>query len=163
MVVSDSSSLILLAKIGLLDRVVAQLRDEIIIPTAVYKETATKKQSFDALLIKKRVEEKRIVVQKTDDSKLYSSVIRDFNLGRGEAEAIVLCLREKSALITDDKKAIQACKVLKIEFTTVPNIVTYLFQRKIISKPEAQVMIEKLQKMGRYSAAIIQTMKDDIS
>ena len=72
----------------------------------VYSET-TKTEAFDAQIIKKRVEEKAIKKKEIKNSKLFSKIKDDFNLGDGEAEAIAFCLENETGLITDDKKAMK--------------------------------------------------------
>ena len=75
---------------------------------------------------------------------------------------IVLCLENKINLITDDKKAMNACKILRINFTTVPNIVIRIYQKDIITKPQASMYIDKLKEIGRYSNTIIKNIKEDL-
>jgi len=88
-------------------------------PKEVEKECCGVKQSLDALLIQKAIEEKRIRVAVVKDRKLYDRIRHDFPLGKGEAEAIALAVSEKAAVVAiDDKHAINACKLLRIPFTT---------------------------------------------
>ncbi|MEK6951073.1 MAG: hypothetical protein AABX13_05110 [Nanoarchaeota archaeon] len=162
MVVLDSSSLILLAKTGLLDLFLAQLKESPVIPSAVYEEGVKAKRADDAFLIKERVKDERILIHQLSDHILSNKLKHDFNLGLGEAEAIALCLQNKAVLITDDKKAISTCKILGIEFVTVPNIVVELYRRKIIQKQEAEVVVKKLQLYGRYSVKIMEKIKEDL-
>ena len=50
------------------------------------------KESFDALLIEKRVEDGKINVYEVEKKDLVKRLTEDFNLGDGEAEAIILCI-----------------------------------------------------------------------
>ena len=60
MIVFDSSTLLLLVKSGLLDNFISDYTDEIIIPVEVKEEeSCDRKNSFDALLIQKRINEKK--------------------------------------------------------------------------------------------------------
>ncbi len=163
MVVLDSSSLILLAKTGLLDLASTWIKEKLVIPLGVYEESVKRKQTFDALLIEERVKHQKIYVQQISDEIFLYKLTRDFNIGKGEAEAIALSLTTKAIVVTDDKKALNCCRVLGIEFVTVPNILVELYQRKIIGREEAKAFQQKLQLYGRYSAKIMEKMNEDLS
>lgn len=70
MIVFDSSTLLLLAKSGLLDDFIADYRGEFIIPSEVKEEICDRKNSFDALLIQKRIDEEKIKAVKVHNIKL---------------------------------------------------------------------------------------------
>jgi len=162
MIILDSSSLILLAKVRMLDILIKNTMQKLVIPEQVYVECTTKMESFDAQLIEKRVKEHAILTRQISNIKLYNKILDDFNLGKGEAEAISLCIELKSGIITDDKKAINTCRVFKIGFTTVAKIVTQFYNKKYITLAEANITIKELQKFGRYSDEIIQKLKEDL-
>lgn len=161
MIAIDSSSLILLAKLSILDKFIKNLKKKLTITEKVQQE-CIKKDTFDAKLIQKRIEEKKISKSKIKNKAIYNKILDDFNLGNGEAETITLCIENKIDIITDDKKAINTCKILEINFTTIPNIIIKLYQKKIISKPEVYVYIAKLEKIGRYKKEIIDKIKGDL-
>lgn len=162
MIVIDSSSLILLAKSDILDIIINNAKQKLIIPEQVYLESTEKKELFDAQIIEKRIKEKSITQKNILNKGLYARILKDFNLGKGETESITLCIELKAGLITDDKKAINACRILKIKFTTVPRLVVYLYKTNLIGKIEANTIIKKLQKFGRYSDEIINKVKEDL-
>ena len=91
MIVFDSSTLILLAKKELLDMFLDNFDGIVAVPEAVREETCIK-ESFDALLIEKRVEDGKIKVYEVEKKDLVKRLTEDFNLGDGEAEAIILCI-----------------------------------------------------------------------
>jgi|SRR3989344_2513569 len=159
----DSSSLILLAKIGALDKIIDNMKDKIIIPEEVYNESVKKKNTFDAKLIEARVKMNKIDRKKIKNMKVYRKIKEDFNLGDGEAECITLCIEYASDLIADDRKAINICKILKIRYTTAPNIIVKLYTKRIIKKQEAENYIKKLEEYGRYSKEIITITKEKIN
>src|SRR3990167_2477515 len=116
MIVFDSSTLILLAKAELLDAFIDDYKKVVIIPQEVNEECCSKKDSFDALLIRKRIEEKRIKTARIHNTELCERFIKDFSIDMGEAEALVLFLEKKALLLAvDDKNAIKACKILRSE------------------------------------------------
>jgi predicted nucleic acid-binding protein len=81
----------------------------------------------------------------------------DFGLGKGEAEAIALCLQEKAQLVaTDDKNGINACKLLGIAFTTAPAILIRCREKNLISRSEAFAKLSFLGLYGRYQNSIIE-------
>lgn len=162
MVVVDSSSLILMAKSGMLDKVVENLKEKMVITGVVYDESISKKEAFDAKIIKERVGGGSIKRIETKNPRLYNKIREDFNLGKGEASAISLCLENKAGLITDDKKAINACKVLKIRFTTAVDLLPAFYRKGLITKAEAEAYFDKLIKFGRYSNKIVQKTKEVI-
>jgi predicted nucleic acid-binding protein len=70
-------------------------------------------------MIQKTLDESRIKLVAVKNRKLVAKLQADFSLGKGEAEAIALALKEKAELLgIDDKNGINACKLLGIPFTT---------------------------------------------
>ena len=162
MIVIDSSSLILLAKIGALDILIKNIKQGLVIPEQVYAECTARKDLFDAQIIEKRIKEKVIAKKSISNQRLCDKIQQDFNLGRGEAEAICLGIELKSGIISDDKKAINACRILKIRFTTVPRLIARFYEEKLMGKAELNLTIKKLQKFGRYSDEIMRKLKEDL-
>lgn len=157
MIVFDSSTLILLAKVELLDTFLGEIEDEVVIPKQVQTECCEEKQSVDALLIRKAIQEKKLFVQPLKDKKLHRKILTDLPLGKGEAEALALAVSQTARLFaTDDKKAIQASKLLKIPFTTALDILLRMYERGLLEKQEACAKLESLRKYGRYKREIIE-------
>jgi predicted nucleic acid-binding protein len=81
----------------------------------------------------------------------------DFGLGRGEAEAIVLALAEKTRVLgIDDKNGINACKLLGVAFTTAIGILVRMREKRIFKTNESLVKLEGLAKHGRYKRLILE-------
>ena len=159
MLVIDSSTLILIAKSGLLDIFIDNLAIQLIIPKAVKNECTSKKELFDAKLITQRINEGKIKVQISGNLKVCKKLMSDFNIAKGEAEALSLCLKKKELLITDDKKAINACKILRLPFATALDILIRVYEKNLIDKEQVNLILEKLVFYGRYSEEIIQDVK----
>jgi len=158
MIVFDSSTLVLLSKIELLDTILTNYTKEITISESVEKESTIKK-TFDGLLIKKRIEENKIKVIIIQDKKT-KKLMEDFNINIGEAESIILALKNKqSILATDDKTAINACKLLNIPFTTAINILIEAKENNFLTKEETNIKLDKLSVYGRYKKEIIEDAK----
>ncbi len=128
----------------------------------VYGESTSKTVAFDAMLIKKRVEERAIEKVELENRALSRKVRADFNVGEGEAEAIALCIGSGSGLITDDKKAMNACRLLGIKFTTAPNLLVAIYKSGLVTKAEANAYMGKLQKAGRYSDHIARQLTGEL-
>ncbi len=154
MIVFDSSTLILLAKSELLDVFIKNYKGVVLISREVEKESTIKK-TYDALLIKNRIEEGKIKVRELMDDRL-EKIMRDFSINKGEAESILLSLNEKADVIAlDDKNAINACKLLNVSFTTAIGILMRSREKGLITLDDAKMKLRLLSKYGRYREEII--------
>lgn len=162
MIAIDSSSLILMAKSGFLEIITSHIKEKLTITNKVYNEIIAKDTLLDTKIIGKKIEENTIFRKEIKNIGLYKKIQTDFNLGESEAEVIIFCLENKSSLITDDKKAINACKVLGIKFTTALNLLIRIYENGLIKKSEFGLCLNKLKKFGRYSETIIQKAMEEI-
>ena len=162
MIIVDSSTLILLAKSGMLDIMLNNLKEQLTISKTVCIEATIKNELFDAKLIKERINEGKIKVKEISNNKIYKKLLKDFNIGEGEAQSITLCLENKVPLIADDKKAINCCRILNIRFITALNLLVRLYKTQKISKAVVENILKKLQFYGRYDDKIIQKIKEEI-
>ena len=152
MLVSNSSTIILIAKIALLSKFLDEVKN-ISITSIIYDEIL-KKDSFENLLIKKEIESGRIKVEQIKE-KDYNNLLKQFKLDKGEASAFALYNNGKyKAVLTDDKELIKICKINNVPFISAMAIIVTLFRKKIVSKNEALEKMEKLQGYGRYSNEI---------
>jgi|SRR5271165_3441616 len=160
MLVFDASTLILIAKIELLDPFLAGVSLEAAIPQEVERECCGVKATLDALMIRKAVDDSRIRVIKVKDRRLVTKLQDDFSLGKGEAEAIALGITEKAQLVaTDDKNGINACKLLQLSFTTAAGILIRSLEKNLISRSDALARLDRLAHYGRYKSSIIQDVR----
>jgi len=116
MEVLDASTLILIAKMEILDLFLDGIESKVAIPAEVVKECCGVKKSLDALLIQKALDESRVKVVAVKNRRLVTKLQGDFGLGRGEAEAIVLALAEKVrlwGLMTRTVSMPASCSVLR--------------------------------------------------
>jgi predicted nucleic acid-binding protein len=158
MIVFDASTLILLAKTEMLDILIRDHKGGFIISGEVEKES-TEKKTFDALLIKKRIEDGKLKVKNVHDNTV-EKIMTDFKINRGEAESIVLALENKgSILATDDKNTMNACKLLHVPFVTAIAIVIRTREKNLLTKEESYTKINELSKYGRYKKEIIEDAK----
>lgn len=153
MIVLDASTAILLAKAELLDTFVEEAELTVAMPRDVQEECRGR-DSLDARLIARAIEEKRIAV-KAVERRAMQRLMGDFGLGRGEAAAIALAAPKGALLATDDRRAIHACKVLKIPFTTAISVLTRMREKGLVSRGEALEKLNRLARDGRYKKEII--------
>jgi predicted nucleic acid-binding protein len=160
MLVFDSSTLILITKIELLDAFLNAIGMEVAIPEEVESECCSGKKTLDAFIIRKAVDEFKMRVIDVKNKRLVVKLQGDFSLGKGEAEAIALALDEKAALLgIDDKSGINACKLLGISFTTAVDILMRSHERGLIDRGGAIAKLETLAHIGRYKRSILEDAK----
>lgn len=154
MIVFDASTLILLAKIGLL----RDLTDhaEIGIPPGI-REECIRGETADAKLIEQLVTEEKIHDLEVAEAgtRKAESLKDDFSIGE-EAYPLELAKEEGYLLATDDKAAIKACKVFGVEFTTAIDFLIRAYERGELSKELAKEKLSQLENYGRYSNSIIE-------
>jgi predicted nucleic acid-binding protein len=160
MLIFDSSTLILTAKIELLDAFLKDIAMEIAIPRAVEDECCGGKKTLDALMIRKALDESRIKVRSVRNRRLVAKLEEDFSMGRGESEAIALALQEKALLVgIDDKNGINACKLAGIPFITAVGILVRSCQKGFIDRSDALIKLSALAQCGWYRNAILEDAK----
>jgi predicted nucleic acid-binding protein len=153
--VFDASTLCLLAKSDLLDLFLDDFRGTLLLPGAVELE-CTGGTWPDAVLIRERIHEGRLLVEQARESRIVAQLAGDFRLGRGEAEALALALEKEGAVVaTDDRNAIRACKVLRLGFVTALAVLAGAVEKGLLSKAAGALCLDKLAVHGRYSAAVI--------
>jgi uncharacterized protein len=160
MFIFDASTLILLARIELLDAFLAGISLRAAIPSEVERECCGVKKSLDALMIQKALDESKIEVLAAKNKRLVMKLQSDFGLGKGEAEAIALAVEMKAKLVgVDDKNGINACKLLGVPFTTAAGILLRCRQKNLISKDDALSKLSLLAVYGRYKNSIIEDVR----
>ncbi len=156
MIVFDASTLILIAKVELLDLFLSNVGVPVAIPAEVAKECCGSKKALDAVVIQKALDESRIKTMSVKNRRVVAKLETDFSLGKGEAEAIALAVNEKARLVgIDDKNGINACKVLGLAFTTAVGILIRSWEKGLLEGPEALEKLGHLAKHGRYKGSII--------
>ena len=161
MIVSDSSTLILLAKASVLETVAGA--DELAIPECVYEESALRgkeKARPDSLIIEKLVAEGKIKVKKAPPGEK-EQLRTSFGITGGENQTVALALAEKSSLVlTDDKKNMTVCRTLGIPYMIALDCVLDLFSSGRITREKAKEAFETISSAGWLSEEIIKSRRD---
>ena len=160
MLIFDASTLILVTRIDLLDPLLGTITMPTAIPFEVHRECCGAKKTLDALMIQEAVDDSRIQVVTVKDRKTVIRMQADFNLGTGEAEAIALALQSKARIVgVDDKNGINACKLLRLPFTTAAGVLILCRQKNLIGRNEAADKLDLLAKYGRYKSSIVEDVR----
>ena len=149
MIVFDSSTLILLAKIDLLQSVLSESKG--IIPESV-KNEVEHKETMDSMLITRQIEAGSLIVKNNPDKKKISKIRKDFPLGKGEIAAFIIANENNYILGTDDGLAIKVCKIFGIRFIAA---IHFLIDSGL-GKDIILAKLDMLKYYGRYSAKIIE-------
>jgi predicted nucleic acid-binding protein len=152
-IVFDSSTLILLAKIEILNIISEDI--QIIVPEMVRSE-CTGKDLFDAKLISLLIKNGKIKVASATKKESVEKLCRDFKIHIGEAEALALALKRNLPIAVDDLPSIKACKILNHKFTTAIHFLINVTENGKINEDMAFVKLEKLSLYGRYSKRILE-------
>ena len=162
MIIFDASTMILLARIDLLELFVSTFAGRVLIPKKVEAEVCCKGKE-EAPLINRLIKEGHIAVLPIKDQRAVKRLESDFALHAGEAEALMLAIEHNVSLIaTDDRNAIRACKMLKLEFTTALAFLVRAFEKKLIDRNEALSRLDKLESIARYKQTIISDVKQKL-
>jgi len=157
MIVFDASTLILLTRSELVDSFLRNTAQAVMIPAEVERECCKVKRSFDALRIGRFIEEERIRVVRVQDRRLLRRLTADFPMGKGEAEAVALMMEIHADLLAvDDRQGINACKLLRLPFTTAINLLLAMRERGWICFEDAEQKLAALEKIGRYRREIVE-------
>ncbi|MFQ6137191.1 MAG: hypothetical protein ACE5PM_08435 [Candidatus Hydrothermarchaeales archaeon] len=160
MIISNSSTLILLAKVSVLQRFLDEYK-RVVIPAQVFEEMIVESDALDSLLIKKEVKNGRI---ETKDVNKTDRILEEFRLHRGEAATYALFQELKGdVILTDDGELIKLCKITGVPFVCAMAVVVRMFKKKLLSKNEACDYLEKLFDYGRYSGQVYKFYKDEVS
>jgi predicted nucleic acid-binding protein len=155
LIVFDASTLILLAKIDLLQLVLRQYSGVIV---EFVKEEIIYKNTMDTKLIIQQINEGNIIVDKNPNKDEMKHILKDFPLGRGEAAALIIAKEKNSLLATDDGLAIKVCKIFGVKFITA---IHFLIGAGL-DKSLATAKLKLLEKYGRYSEEIIKDAEERI-
>ena len=161
MLVSNTSTLVLLAKIGFLEDFI-KISPTIEIPDKVEEEALFEKGSYYAKLIQKLIQDKKIRIISVSKSRV-TEIMSQFHLDEGEAATFAIFNHKRyDAILTDDGELIKLCKLEKVPFICSMAIIIRQFEKKKLSKEEAISKLEELHKIGRYSEKLYEHFKSKV-
>ncbi len=162
MLVSNTSTLVLLAKIDCLEELIS-ISPPIEIPAQVKEEALFEKDSYDAKRIHHLIEENKIKTVEVKSPQI-RRVLAEFRLDEGEAAAYVLFDRKKhTAILTDDGELIKLCKLQNIPFICAMAVIIRLYEKKVLSKEKALEKLDGLNRIGRYSKELYEHFREEVN
>ncbi|MBI4452890.1 hypothetical protein HY637_05660 [Candidatus Woesearchaeota archaeon] len=157
MIISSSSPLILLAKIGKLSTL-EKLYNKVLIPYEVYREVIVqgKKENYsDAALIEKFINEFIFVKHIDEEHKGEAEKLKDA-IGLGENEAMELCIQEKSKLLLmDNLEPRKIANSRGLECISTPGVLLEALKVKVLTFNEYESGIKELSKFAWLSGDIV--------
>lgn len=153
-IVFDASTLILLAKVDLLQIVADKMN--IVIPREVKAETLAKPASYDAQLIDRMLKDGRIHISQKISAINIKTIKEQFRIDIGEAAALFLAKEKGWVIGIDDGPGIRASKILGIHFVTALHVLLEFFHQEYLNRQSALAKLESLEKVGRYHVQIME-------
>jgi len=148
-VVSDSSPLIWLSKIGNL-RILRELYGDVIIPWEVYEEVVAKglREGFsDALVVKRSIKEGWIRIEELDpgDEELAQTLKENaVELHRGEAHATLLARRRRALLLMDESSGRALAETWGIDVKGSLYVVLQALREGLLTREEAKEAVTSM-------------------
>ncbi len=161
MLASNTSTLVLLAKVGCLEAFV-EMASGIEVPVQVKKEALFERDSYYAKVISKLIESKKLRVVEVEKGRIIN-VLKEFRLDDGEAAAYAIFdAKRHKAILTDDGELIKLCKLQKIPFVCAMAVIIVMFERKRLTRGEALSKLKELHEIGRYAEKLYEHFKNEV-
>ncbi|MAF34286.1 hypothetical protein CMO91_00400 [Candidatus Woesearchaeota archaeon] len=145
MIISNSSPIIVLGKLGRLD-LLKKCCGTVIVPAHVRAEILKKEGAVETLAFQKAVQEKWVLVERVSVHKN----LQTSKIGKGEKEAISLAHKKKLVLLLDDDVARSYASMLNVEAHGTLFILYRSHAKKIITKNEAKHLLDTMISQGFY-------------
>ena len=156
MVVADTMVVIHLAKITLLEKS-CQRFQRVLIPQEVHREIleGEKKGYEDVKTVQELVRAGKVSVRRVRDKNLLKRA-KEFNVQRGEAEALALYWQERADyLASDDDSLRKKSAALDLKLVGTPAMILTLYKEKLIDKHKLVESLRALRKIGWFSNAVL--------
>lgn len=152
-IVLDASTLILSAKIDLIQIMAKHMRLEI--SETVRQEALRKPALEDAKSIARLIGEQKIKVEALKDREFFKIIQEDFRLGDGEAETITLAKAKGFMAGVDDYMAIKVCRIVWVPFVSTLSLLVHLKEEGHLTQNQALAKLEKLKGYGWYQNELL--------
>lgn len=159
MIVADTMVVIHLAKITLLERSCERFKP-VVIPEEVHREIleGEKKGYGDVKIIQDLIRAGKVSIKHVRDKNLLKRA-REFNVQRGEAEALAIYWQENAEyLASDDDNVRKKSTLLNLNLIGTPAIILRLYKDHLIDKNKLRDSLRALRKIGWFSNAVIDKM-----
>jgi hypothetical protein len=162
MIIFDASTLILLARIDLLELFLSTFQGRVAIPEKVKSEVCIQGREEMPLVVN-LIKKGKIEIMTANNTRQKRKLMDDFNIDEGEAEALLLAVHTGAGFIaTDDRNAIRAAKLLKIDFVSAIGFLIRVHEKQLAGRDEALTKLQNLQVIGRYRNTILEDAKNRI-
>lgn len=148
MIISNTSPLIHLAKVGKLE-LLKSLFKAVQIPLSVYNEIIKNPKNTETVIIKKAVEEGWL---RTEKVTLEEPLKKFSTVAKTELEVIALAIKEKKTAIMDDKNAVQIANIFNIDVHGTLFIILKAVKQKLLKKDEAVNIVNQMIENEFYLA-----------
>lgn len=156
MIVKDAMVVIHLAKLTLLAKSCDHFRP-VLIPEEVHEEIleGKKKGYEDVGTIEELIRTGKLSIKRVRDKKLLKKA-EEFNVQKGEAEALALYWQEDADyLASDDDNLRKKALLLDLKLIGTPAIMLKLYKEKLITKDKLKDSLQGLRKIGWFNNTVI--------
>ena len=161
-VIIDACTIILLGKATVLEKFAET--NEIYITKSEYNEVMKGKAMMflDALILEKLCLAKKILI-KDIDNKMTDKIMKDFNMGEGEASIIAYGITNIDFIVaTDNRQGRKAAIINNLSLVGSVEIVVSLFKKGKIDKDKAIESIKTLNEFGWFNSYLIEKALEEI-
>lgn len=156
MIVKDAMVVIHLAKITLLEKSCDRFKPVMISEAVLLEIVAGEKKGYeDVKIVQALIKAEKIVVKQIRDKRLIKRA-QEFNIQRGEAEALALYWQEQAEyLASDDDNLRKKSTLLNLKLIGTPAMILKLHQDRLIDNNKFLDSLQALRKIGWFSSAVI--------
>ncbi len=156
MIVSNSTPLIYLAKLGHLS-LIRKLFDDVVVPSEVIVEVMRGKElGFDDVVaVEKAQREEWLKVAKLsgEQKRELLSLRRAFTeLSEADAAALVLAKGLSATICVDDSRAVRVAEVLGLKHIGTFGVILFAVKKKLVERKQAEKLVLLLPERGFYIA-----------
>ena len=151
MIVSDATPILHLARAGLLD-LLPKLYTRVVVPPSVWEESLGRGEPRPETHLLQEASETWIDVKPLSARDRTKSVAfrRGAPVGRGEADALALAEALKTAVLMDDRVAVDLARMRGIETRWTTSVVLEAHRRGILDRTAARRAVEDLVGSGLW-------------
>ncbi|HLD33375.1 MAG TPA: hypothetical protein VJB66_01525 [Candidatus Nanoarchaeia archaeon] len=159
MIVNDAMVLIHLTKMSIIEKSCEHW--DVVIPELIHKEV-THPAHPEGKIIDSLIAGKKLQVKTVKNKELIKKA-NEFNIQRGEAEAVTLYWEAHADFIaTDDDNVRKKSTILNLNIIGTPAIMLTLYRKKVIDKEKMTNAIKVLKECGWFSSTVFDKLHGEI-